>query len=683
MNTRLAPSMPVSDRPDAKTIGLCMIFKNEAHVIGRCLDSVAPLIDYVLIADTGSTDGTQAEVRAFLDERKLPGQVVEHPWKDFAHNRSRALEEMRQVPDIDYVLMIDADETLVFDPDFDPRAFKAALSADLYNVKTLLNASMYFRPQLFSNRMPYHFRGILHEYLECENIKTRQRAVGFHNRPIQDSARNKNPTKYLDDVNTLRQALKDETDPFLLARYTFYLAQSLRDAKQPVEALELYLRRTEMGFWSQEIYVSLLNAARLKAELEYPEPEVVDAFMKAHQALPTRAEALHGAARYCRKKDRFHQACVYAKAGLEIPRPEEGLFIEPAIYDYALLDEFAVSTYWAGRYEESLKAARQIIEENKFPDYERKRMFDNAAFALAKLDEAKAKLPPKASAPATSAITSKPPPDRAPVPMPAPSGGPVPRVLLAIHAKQGESVLPFYLKCIEALDYPKSAISLYVRTNNNLDRTTEILRGWLDRVGAAYARIEYDDSDVPFPVEAFGVHEWNEMRLRVLCNIRQISLERTREWGCDFYFVVDVDNFIRPATLRELVALNLPIVSPLLLHGDPHRTYANFHSQITANGYFRASEDYEPIRTRAIRGIIDLPVVHCTYLVRADIIPQLSYDDDSGRYDYVIFSASARAAGIPQYLDNRQIYGYLTLEETPDLARVMIEAEIDTALAAG
>ena len=38
-----------------KTINLCMIVKNEAHVIERCLASVLPLIDKWSIVDTGST----------------------------------------------------------------------------------------------------------------------------------------------------------------------------------------------------------------------------------------------------------------------------------------------------------------------------------------------------------------------------------------------------------------------------------------------------------------------------------------------------------------------------------------------------------------------------------------------------------------------------------------------------
>jgi len=41
------------------TVCLNMIVKNESEVITRCLKSVLPLIDYWVISDTGSTDGTQ------------------------------------------------------------------------------------------------------------------------------------------------------------------------------------------------------------------------------------------------------------------------------------------------------------------------------------------------------------------------------------------------------------------------------------------------------------------------------------------------------------------------------------------------------------------------------------------------------------------------------------------------
>ena len=41
------------------TISLCMIVKNEEQVLARCLDSVADLMDEIIIVDTGSTDRTK------------------------------------------------------------------------------------------------------------------------------------------------------------------------------------------------------------------------------------------------------------------------------------------------------------------------------------------------------------------------------------------------------------------------------------------------------------------------------------------------------------------------------------------------------------------------------------------------------------------------------------------------
>lgn len=41
------------------TISLCMIVKNEESRLRRCLDSVADLVDEIVIVDTGSTDKTR------------------------------------------------------------------------------------------------------------------------------------------------------------------------------------------------------------------------------------------------------------------------------------------------------------------------------------------------------------------------------------------------------------------------------------------------------------------------------------------------------------------------------------------------------------------------------------------------------------------------------------------------
>ena len=50
------------------TISLCMIVKNEEKVLARCLDSVADLVDEIIIVDTGSSDATKEIALRYTDQ---------------------------------------------------------------------------------------------------------------------------------------------------------------------------------------------------------------------------------------------------------------------------------------------------------------------------------------------------------------------------------------------------------------------------------------------------------------------------------------------------------------------------------------------------------------------------------------------------------------------------------------
>jgi glycosyltransferase involved in cell wall biosynthesis len=643
-----------------RAIGLCMIVKNEAHVIERCLNSVKPLVDYVLVEDTGSTDGTQQLVTEWLRRNKIPGVVIDEPWRDFAYNRSHALTKLREVATVDYALIIDADDRLVTEPGFDPAAYKADMREDLYDIQIRHGSSRFYRPQLFANRLAFSFKAVLHEYLEAPPGKlSRANAKGFHIETGRGGARNKNPRKYQDDAAALERALRTETDPFLISRYRFYLAQSYRDCGEREKALENYMTRANLGYWIEEVFESLYCAAKLQEALEFPAEEVIATYLRATDAVPTRAEALHGLSQFCRSKGRNEEGFQYAKRGLAIPQPEGGLFVESWIYDYGLLDELGINGYWSGHFRESLDACLRLLGSAALPADQRQRVSQNARFALEKLPkELNLGSAGQSTLAGRHALTAE-------RPLRSRVIG-APRILLAILAKQKEDMLPLHLDCIEALDYPKSSICLYIRTNNNTDGTERLLREWVERVGHLYADVEFDASDVTELVQQFGVHEWNATRFQVLGRIRNISLQRALERGCDFYFVADVDNFIRPATLRELVALNLPIVAPLLRSLEPGRFYSNYHAETDGNGYYRDCDQYMWVLNQWISGVIEMPVVHTTYLIRSDVIPDLSYVDETSRHEYVVFSDVARKAKIPQYLDNRQVYGYIAFGEGSD-----------------
>jgi hypothetical protein len=304
----------------------------------------------------------------------------------------------------------------------------------------------------------------------------------------------------------------------------------------------------------------------MKEQLGHPDQEIIEAYLRAADVLNTRAEALHGASRFCRLKGRNEEGYQIAKRGLELPMPSDALFVEPWIYETGLLDELAVNAYWSRHNRDCLDASLKILATGRLSGLDMQRVVANARAASERLPRE-----PKLGSRGTDSFIEQ----HAPVvprALRARLDDP-PRVLVAILAKQKEPSLPLYLECIEAFDYPKSSIVLYIRTNNNTDATEQILRAWAARVGHLYAGVEFDAEDVAARVERFRVHEWNATRFSVLGRIRSVSLRRTLAHNCDFYFVTDVDNSIRPCVLRELVTLDLPIVAPLLRPISPTQFY--------------------------------------------------------------------------------------------------------------
>jgi len=48
------------------SVTLCMIVKDETHIVKECLESMLPFIDRYDITDTGSTDGTPELIKKFM-----------------------------------------------------------------------------------------------------------------------------------------------------------------------------------------------------------------------------------------------------------------------------------------------------------------------------------------------------------------------------------------------------------------------------------------------------------------------------------------------------------------------------------------------------------------------------------------------------------------------------------------
>lgn len=237
----------------------------------------------------------------------------------------------------------------------------------------------------------------------------------------------------------------------------------------------------------------------------------------------------------------------------------------------------------------------------------------------------------------------------------------LPTVLIAILAKNKAHVLPRYLSCIERQNYPKSKIEIYINTNNNVDDTENILRSWVEKVGPEYRGVEMITHTMKeLENENSMPHAWNGTRVRALGLIRNSSLQKTFEKNCDFYFVVDCDNFILPHTLRALIEEDRPIIAPML-KSVPEKGdyYSNYFADVEPSGYLASIKSYYVLYEDQFRGTFQVPVVHCTYLINRNYIDKLNYFNGSNTYEFVIFSASARSMGVSQWICNKSMFGCL------------------------
>ena len=107
-------------------LSFCAIVKNESANLGRCLESVKPYADELVIVDTGSTDDTVAIAKRF------GAKVHYFSWCDnFAAARNYACSFASG----DWILVLDADEELtVQDHQWMTRLSTAASSIRAYTL---------------------------------------------------------------------------------------------------------------------------------------------------------------------------------------------------------------------------------------------------------------------------------------------------------------------------------------------------------------------------------------------------------------------------------------------------------------------------------------------------------------------------------------------------------------------
>lgn len=367
------------------TVTLCMIVKNESHIILECLNSVYKFIDHWVICDTGSNDGTQEIIKNFFAEKGIPGELHSHEWKNFGHNRTLAFQAAEGKAD--YAWVIDADDYIEGELKLPPNT-----EADSFALRIKRGSFFWWRNQIFKLDCKWQYKGVLHEYAACEKPNPRvMKLDGNYNicARTMGGARNLNIDpieKYSRDAIVLEEALKEDPTN---TRDQFYLAQSYFDSQQWDKSDAAYRKRVEMGGWEEEVFYSLYRIAMIAAITNKTFGEVKEKFLMAWNYRPIRAEPLYHIAKMYRMVNQPRLAYLFAKMAKDMPYPQfDILFIDEDVYRWQVDDEIASTAYYLHRLDEGLEASARCLSNPFYPESEKTRMETNLKLYQQKMVEA-------------------------------------------------------------------------------------------------------------------------------------------------------------------------------------------------------------------------------------------------------------------------------------------------------
>ncbi len=352
---------------------LNMIVKNEKDVIRRCLDSVIPIIDYWVILDTGSTDGTQDIIQKHL--QNIPGELYESPWKTWGKSRTEAFNLAKGKGE--YILFMDADDIL----SFDNTSWLSKLKTDQYRLWRGSNHFLYEKPQIVKGDLPWRWVGVTHEYLDCPVPYNSELLTDVKYVTLDGGAGSKDPKKFAKNVALLKDGIKEEPEN---SRYAFYLAESYRDSGKKAKALEWFQKRVDMGGWAEEVFWSKLQIGHMLRELNCSDNLAIEAYKDAFVYRPHRPESIYFIAELCNSIGRYAEAYMYLKTYQQIKKPDQkdALFNMQWIADYGLTFQLSICSYYVGNYQEALDTCDQLLANENLPESWRKLTEKNRTFPL-------------------------------------------------------------------------------------------------------------------------------------------------------------------------------------------------------------------------------------------------------------------------------------------------------------
>lgn len=382
------PNTVININDNTPKICLNMIVKNESRVIIRLLESIINVVDGYCICDTGSTDNTIFLITEYFKKHNIPGKIVEEPFRDFGYNRTFALKAAAEIPNMDYILLLDADMILTgsyLQPE-NIHTFKKSLTKDFYHICQGSQTYFYKNVRIVKNYQNFSYWGVTHEY-----IKTPENSISgsFNNDTlfINDIGDGGAKTdKFERDIRLLTKGLEENPNN---DRYTFYLANSLKDAGHYERAIEMYRKRIEIGGWVEEVWYSYYNIGKCYVLLHEME-KAICIWMEGFDYYPKRLEAIYEIVKYYREHGKNKLAYLYYviadKSRTKWGASSDYLFLQKDIYDYKLDYEITIIGYYTNDDRYNLnRISMDVISDSNVDNGISKNVLNNYKFYCEKL----------------------------------------------------------------------------------------------------------------------------------------------------------------------------------------------------------------------------------------------------------------------------------------------------------
>ncbi len=366
-------------------IALCMIVKNEAAILRRCLESTLPIISAACLCDTGSSDGTCDLADEILTAAGLPHALPSHEWINFGVNRSQSFAATQAFArtlgwDLDrsYALFLDADMLLDIDPSFDP----TTLDAGGYLLQQQDGTLVYANLRLARLSLDWRCVGVTHEYWTADDAGELPVLDTLSITHIGDGGAKAD--KFSRDIALLEAELGSVQN----LRTAFYLARSYEDTGRFQEAHRLYEWRASGGGWEEEAWYAAYRMGLCSIGLGNWEKAVVE-LLSAWGRRPQRAEPLYQLSHAARERSESQLAMLFAERAQRIPLPKDDqLFVDTWAYHFGPLEEISISAYYTGDKQLGMAASDTLLHSRAAPPASRDLAGRNAAYYAQQLPAA-------------------------------------------------------------------------------------------------------------------------------------------------------------------------------------------------------------------------------------------------------------------------------------------------------